>query len=335
MSTLEATRPRRFTDTRLAAFARNNSVLFALAVLVVAGIVTSPAFVQPSNLLNVARQISMIGILGVGMTFVILSAGIDLSVGSIVAVGAVLIAQNLQQANANILVVILIPLGIGLLMGVINGIGIAYGKIAPFIMTLSMMVMGSGLALTIARGQPMRIPSVFLDPSKQPLIIRQFNWISNDYSGPIPVPVVVFAVILVISAVVLRFTSFGRAVYAIGGNIQAARMCGIDVSARILGIYAISGLLAGVVAILWASRVGVGEPWAGRGTEFEAIGAVVIGGTSLAGGRGGVWGTLIGALIFGLLANLMNLWGIPPFSQIVAKGVIILATMLLAQVIRR
>ena len=316
-------------------FVRNNSVLVAMAGLIIAGIITSPAFVRPMNLLNVARQISMVGILGVGMTFVILSAGIDLSVGSIVAVAAVLSANNLQREDASILLAIAIPVVAGIVLGSVNGIGIAYGRIAPFIMTLAMMVMGSGVALSIARGQPMRIPKVFLDPVDQPLVVRQFNWISNDYLGPVPVPVVVFAVVLVVAALVLHYTSFGRSVYAIGGNREAARLCGINVATATIAIYAISGFLAGVVGVLWASRVGVGEPWAGKGTEFDAIGAVVIGGTSLTGGEGGVWGTLVGALIFGLLANLMNLWGIPPFSQIIAKGVIIVVTMLFAEAIRR
>jgi ribose transport system permease protein len=301
-------------------FVRHNSVLVAMAGMIIAGIITSPAFVQPMNLLNVARQISMVGILSVGMTFVILSSGIDLSVGSIVAVGAVLAANSLQQENASVVVAIVVPILVG---------------IAPFIMTLAMMVMGSGLALSIARGQPMRIPKVFLDPQDQPLAVRQFNWIANDYLGPIPVPVIVFVVILVVAALILRYTSFGRSVYAIGGNQEAARLCGINVGTVTVAIYGISGFLAGVVGVLWASRVGVGEPWAGDGTEFDAIGAVVIGGTSLSGGEGSVWGTLVGALIFGLLANLMNLWGIPPFSQIIAKGVIIVVTMLFAEAIRR
>jgi ribose/xylose/arabinose/galactoside ABC-type transport system permease subunit len=310
-------------------------VLVAMIVLVVAGIITSPAFVQPTNLLNVTRQVSMVGILSVGMTFVILSSGIDLSVGSIVAVGAVLAANSLQQEEASIVVAIVVPILVGILLGSVNGIGIAIGRIAPFIMTLAMMVMGSGIALTIARGQPMRIPKVFLDPVDQPLNVRQFNWLANDYIGPVPVPVIVFAVILIVAALVLAYTSFGRSVYAVGGNREAARLCGLNVTWVTVAIYAISGFLAGVVGVLWASRVGVGEPWAGKGTEFDAIGAVVIGGTSFAGGQGSVWGTLVGALIFGLLANLMNLWGIPPFSQVIAKGAIIVVTMLFAQLIRR
>jgi ribose transport system permease protein len=316
-------------------FLRQNSVLVAMVLMVIVGVVTSPAFVQPQNLLNVARQISMVGIVAVGMTFVILSAGIDLSVGSIIAVGAVLAADSLQKPDAPLAYAILIPLAAGLLLGLINGFGIAYGKIAPFIMTLAMMVMASGAALTLAKGQPMRIPRVFLSPDQQGPVIRGFNWIANDYIGPIPVPVVIFVVILVIAALVLRYNAFGRAVYATGGNKEAARLCGTNVDAVILAVYAIAGLLCGIVAILWASRVGVGEPWAGKGVEFEAIGAVVVGGTSFSGGKGGVFGTLIGALIFGLLANLMNLWGIPPFSQVVAKGGLILVTMLFAEAIRK
>lgn len=325
----------RSVDSVVRRFLRNNSVLVAMIIMVIAGIITSPVFVQPANLLNVARQISLVGILSVGMTFVILSSGIDLSVGSIVALGAVLAANSLQKEDASVVVAIVVPIAAGLLLGTISGIGISYGRIAPFIMTLSMMVMGSGVALTIARGQPMRIPKVFFDPADQPLVIRQFNWLGNGYLGPVPVPVVVFAIILVVSALVLRYTSFGRSVYAIGGNREAARLCGLNVATITVAIYSIAGFLAGLVGALWASRVGVGEPWAGKGTEFDAIGAVVIGGTSFAGGEGSVWGTLIGALIFGLLANLMNLWGIPPYSQVIAKGVIIVITMLFAQAIRR
>lgn len=295
----------------------------ALIVLIVLASVLSPYFLQPANLLNVARQVSIIGIIAVGMTFVILTGGIDLSVGSMLGLVAVVAAQQLQNGVAVPLVVILaLLLGTGL--GLVNGIGITLGGIPPFIMTLGMLVMARGAALTYAQGQP-----VSLGDAKE-----YFDWLGRGAIGGIPVPVFIFAIVAIVSAVVLRFTTFGRYIYAIGSNREAARLAGVKVRAYTAAVYVISGFLAGLTALIWVSRLTVGEPTAGTGTELDAIAVVVIGGTSLFGGEGGIGGTVIGAIIVGVLANVLNLLGVSPFTQQIVTGALIVLAVLLGRIRR-
>ena len=295
----------------------------ALIVLIVLASVLSPYFLQPANLLNVARQVSIIGIIAVGMTFVILTGGIDLSVGSMLGLVAVVAAQQLQNGVAVPIVVILaLLLGTGL--GLVNGIGITLGGIPPFIMTLGMLVMARGAALTYAQGQP-----VSLGDAKE-----YFDWLGRGTIGGIPVPVFIFAIVAIVSAVVLRFTTFGRYIYAIGSNREAARLAGVKVRAYTAAVYVISGFLAGLTALIWISRLTVGEPTAGTGTELDAIAVVVIGGTSLFGGEGGIGGTVIGAIIVGVLANVLNLLGVSPFTQQIVTGALIVLAVLLGRIRR-
>ena len=211
-------------------------------------------------------------------------------------------------------VVILAGLGLGLLFGLINGIGITLVRIPPFIMTLGTMVILRGLALTLADGRPIDVANSAAD----------FAWIGRGSAFGLPVAVWIFIVVAVFSLFILRFTPFGRNVYAVGSNAEAAHLSGINVELTKIGVYSISGFLAALTALIFVSRLTVGEPTAGTGLELEAIAIAVIGGTSLFGGQGGVLGTVIGAAILAILANIMNLIGISPFTQQMVKGAIII-----------
>lgn len=295
-------------------------ISFALIVLVVVAAVLSPYFLQPGNIINVARQISIIGIVAIGMTFVILTGGIDLSVGSILGLVAVVAAQQLQNGAA-VPLVVMVSLALGTGLGLINGLGITLGGVPPFIMTLGMLVMVRGAALTFAEGQP-----VSIGEAKE-----GFAWLGRGDIASVPVPVFVFAIAAAVGAVVLRYTTVGRYIYAIGSNREAARLAGIKVRTYTALVYVISGFLTGLTALIWVSRLTVGEPTAGTGTELEAIAVVVIGGTSLFGGEGGIGGTMIGAVIVAVLANVLNLLGVSPFTQQIVTGALIVLAVLLGR----
>jgi ribose transport system permease protein len=302
---------------RAARILRASGLVWVLILMCVAAALISDAFLNPFNLVNVARQVALFGIVSVGMTFVILTAGIDLSVGSIVAVAAVVSAMLLDD-GVSVPLVILAGLGIGLTLGAINGAGITLGRLPPFIMTLGMMVMGRGLAMTISDGHPIHFPDASAG----------FAWLGQGSLLRLPVPVWIFAAVAAAAYVVLRYTPFGRNIYAVGSNPEAARLAGINVSLVIFSVYAISGVLSALTALIFVSRLTVGEPVAGVGLELEAIAVTVIGGTSLFGGEGGVVGTVIGAAIFAVLANILNLAGVTPFTQQIVKGAIIVIAVL-------
>jgi ribose/xylose/arabinose/galactoside ABC-type transport system permease subunit len=299
-------------------FMRGSGLLLALVLLLVVGTVLSPFFLQPANLLNVARQLSFAGIIGLGMTFVILTAGIDLSVGSIVGFVAIVTA-GLLSGGAPWPVALLAGLGAGAAVGAINGIGITKGRLQPFIMTLGMLVIARGVTMTVSEGRP--IP--FRDAAEG------VAWIGTGSLAGVPTPVWIFAVLAAAAAFTLRYTTFGRQVYAVGDNPEAARLAGINTGRVIFSVYVISGLMAAVAAIIIISRLTSGEPRMGIGFELDAIAIVVIGGTSLFGGEGGVRGTVIGAAIVAAMANLLNLLGVSPFSQQIVMGLIILGAVLL------
>ncbi len=303
---------------------RASALIWVLVVMCIAAAIISPAFLNPFNVINVMRQIALFGIVSVGMTFVILTAGIDLSVGSIVAVAAV-VSALLLDAGTPIPLVILVGLAVGMAMGAINGSGITIGGIPPFIMTLGMMVMGRGLAMTISGGHPIH----FREEAES------FAWLGQGHFLHIPVPVWIFVFVVVAAVFVLRFTAFGRNVYAVGSNPEAARLSGIDVRLTVFLVYVISGFLSALTALIFVSRLTVGEPVAGVGLELEAIAITVIGGTSLFGGEGSIVGTVLGAAIIAVLANVLNLFGVSPFTQQIVKGAIIVAAVLLEAQRRR
>jgi len=288
-----------------------SGLFIALLLLVITAALVSDAFLSPINLVNVFRQVALYGIVGIGLTLVILTAGIDLSVGSIVAVVSVSAAMMLNLGWP-VPLVIAAGLGIGLVFGVVNGIGVTLCRIPPFIMTLGSMVMLRGLALTLADGRPIDV------------IPDDFGWLGRGSAFGLPVAVWIFLLVAAGAFFVLRYTAFGRNVYAVGSNAEAARLSGINVNLVKLGVYMISGALAGLTALIFVSRLSVGEPTAGEGLELEAIAIAVIGGASLFGGVGGIIGTTIGVCILAVLANLMNLAGISPFTQQIVKGAIII-----------
>jgi ribose/xylose/arabinose/galactoside ABC-type transport system permease subunit len=303
---------------RAARVVRNSGILLAFLVLIVLGATQSEHFLTFENFSNVARQASIAGILGIGMTFVILTAGIDLSVGSIlgiVAIGyAALLAGGVPWPLA-----ILLALALGSLVGAINGLGITRGGIQPFIMTLGMLVIARGVTLTYSDAKPIRAGAAAPD----------IAWIGTGSVGPLPVPFLMFIGIALLAWFTLRYTTFGRQVYAVGDNLEAARLSGIPTRRVIFSVYVISGLCAAISALIVVARLGAAEATQGEGFELDAIAIVVIGGTSLFGGSGGIGGTLVGAGIVAAVNNLLNLLGVPPFSQRIAKGLIILGAVLL------
>lgn len=304
--------------TRKLSLPRGAGLWIALVALVAASSLISPHFLNPTNLLNVLRQVALYGILGVGMTFVILTRGIDLSVGSVVAFSGVL-GAILMEAGLPIPLTVLCSLLAGTLIGVVNGLGVALWRVPAFIMTLGTMVIVRGFGLMLADGGT-------VNPGKA---AETFFWLGGGYLMGVPTPIYVFAAVCVIAYLTLSHTTFGRAIFAVGSNDEAARLSGISVPLTTFAVYVICGLLAALSGLIFLSRLSVGDPNSGLGLELEAITIAVIGGTSLFGGEGGVVGTIGGAMILAIIANVLNLAGVSPFSQQVVKGAIIILAVLL------
>lgn len=254
------------------------------------------------------------GVISVGMTMVILTGGIDLSVGAVVALVSVLIA-GLQKHGT--LAVISVGLAVGTLVGVGNGVGVVWGRLQPFIMTLAMMTVVRGLAFMYSGGRPLEITLDGLDTIGSGTVLS------------VPIPGLVFGALLVLSGWLLAAFPFGRSLYAIGSHLEAARLSGIKVGRSLIAVYTICGFLAGVAGVLFAAQQSVGMALAGTGYELNAIAAVVLGGTSLFGGEGSVWATAAGAATIAVLGNIMNLTGVNPFTQDFLKGAIIVLAVIL------
>ncbi len=295
---------------------KNYGIVIAFFIICAILAILSPVFLSPINMLNVFRQTSIYGIMAVGMTFVILTGGIDLSVGALLAISGVICA-GMIKAGFGLFPVFIITLLIGFLFGLINGLIITVGKITPFVVTLGMMSIARGLTLIYSKGYPI---SGF---------DKSFRQIGGGYVMGIPIPSIIFLFTVVLAWIVLTQTRLGRYTYAIGGNEETVRLSGINVAFFKTIIYAISGLTAAISAIILTSRLNSAEPIAGTGFELDVIAAVVIGGTSLQGGRGSIWGTFIGALMIGVINNGMNLLGISAYFQLVVKGSIIIGAVLL------
>lgn len=286
-------------------------ILAVLLLLILFMTLAAPNFASTDNLLNIARQISVNAIIAAGMTFVIITAGIDLSVGSILAVsgvGAVLIAMSGVPAWIAVLGGVLI----GAVAGFFNGVLVAYLTLAPFIVTLGTMTFLRGLAYTMTGGQPIVDNEL------------SFRGLGNGYLAGIPTPVWVMAAVYVVAWFVLERTTFGRHVYAVGGNLEAARLAGIKVKRVMTSVYVIAGATAALAGIIYAARVVSAQPRAGEGYELDAIAAVVLGGTSLVGGKGRLIGTLVGAVILGVLSTGLILMNVPFFTQLLVKGLVII-----------
>ncbi|MGA5357327.1 substrate-binding domain-containing protein [Streptomyces purpurascens] len=294
----------------------DNGALTALIVLVIAMSALSGDFLTTDNLLNVGVQAAVTAILAFGVTFVIVSAGIDLSVGSVAALSATVLAWTATSAGVPVVVAVLLAIATGIACGLVNGILISYGKLPPFIATLAMLSVARGLSLVISEGSPIALPD-------------SVSHLGDTLGGWLPVPVLVMAVMGLIAAFVLGRTYIGRSMYAIGGNEEAARLSGLRVKKQKLAIYALSGVFAAVAGVVLAARLSSAQPQAADGYELDAIAAVVIGGASLAGGTGKASGTLIGALILAVLRNGLNLLNVSAFWQQVVIGVVIALAVLL------
>ncbi len=291
-------------------------VLLGLLGLIVFFSLTSPYFLTLENMMNVARQISMIGIVAVGMTFVLITAGIDLSVGSVVGLAGCITAGLLRD-GMSIPLAVVIGLLFGLASGVANGLLVTKGGLPPFIATLASLSVWRGLALTYTQGY-----AIFgLPPT--------FEWLGRGYIGPVPVPVVIMFLVYAVGYYALNYTAFGRYVYAVGGNLQAAKLSGVRVSLVLVVVYGLSGLLSGLSGVILSSRLMSGQGLGGQGYELDVIASCVLGGISLFGGEGNIIGTMIGAFIIGILANGMTQLNVSSFFQMMAKGLVILLAVFL------
>ncbi len=296
-------------------YGRQFGTLTGLITLSIILWILTPHFMTVSNLLNVVQQTTIVAIIAVGMTFVIITGGIDLSVGSVLAFSGVVMASLLQQ-GIPLPIALMAGLGAGFFCGLLNGLLITIGRLPPFISTLGMMSIARGAALVFTQGRPV---SGFSDNFRQIAVGEVFH---------IPVPVIIMSVIYLIAYFILTKTKLGRYTYAIGGNEEAAILSGVNVRLYKTLVYGICGMLSGLTAIILTARLNSAQPIAGIMYELDAIAATVIGGTSLTGGEGTIFGTLIGALIIGVLRNGLNLLDISSFvQQIVIGSVIIIAVL--------
>jgi ribose transport system permease protein len=306
--------------SRYADYLQRFGTLGIFLVLVIVASFWSDSFLTKVNILNVLRQVaSGAGIMAVGMLFVILTRGIDLSVGSISALGSVLTGYFCTISGFGIAATAILVVLSGAACGLVTGAFIAYLRLPSFVMSLAMMAIARGLSLIISGGRPIPL-------GEQGEAFTKFG---SGFLFGLPQPVILMFAVFIIGGIALNFTRFGRIITAIGSNEEAVRLSGVAVPRYVLSVYVISGALAAVAGIISSSRTGVGSSQVGVGAELNVIAAVVIGGASLMGGRGGVVNTLLGALVMGIIANIMNLGGVPGYHQQVYMGVIIVVAMLL------
>ncbi len=299
-------------------FLQKYGLFIAFFVLCLILSIINEHFLSINNLTNVLRQTSINGILALGMTFVILSGGIDLSVGSILACSGMISASFVAKgSDPNLFLAILSAVAVGTLLGSTNGILISRFKVPPFVATLGMLSAARGLTYIYNDGMPFS----GLSPA--------FRFLGQGYVFGIPVPVLIFIILSLISWFVLKYTIYGRYIYAVGGNIKSAKTSGIGTKKIIFSVYALSGFFAGLVGLILTARTTSALPQAGVSYELDAIAAVVIGGTSLKGGAGSILGTCLGALIIGVINNGLDLMGVSSYYQQVIKGCIIVLAVLM------
>lgn len=315
------------TKVRLASAAQKYGILIALVLCCIFLSVASEYFLTTRNIINVLRQVSINGILAIGMTFVILMRGIDLSVGSLVALTGV-VAASLATTSSTamvaggpypVAVALLAGICVGAACGTFSGVVVSRFNVPAFVATLGMLSAARGLTLLYAGGRPV------------PALTPAFRWIGTGDILGVPLPVIILALVFLFSWIVLSYTRFGRHIYAAGGNPHAAKVSGINVSRIQLMVYIISGVLSAIAGMILAARTGSALTQAGIAYELDAIAAVVIGGTSLSGGVGKVTGTLIGALLIGVMNNGLDLMGVESYYQQVIKGMLIVAAVMLDQ----
>ena len=296
-------------------FCLSNFVIIAFVVLFVASCFLSPAFLTKNNLMSVLIQNSIYAINAIGMLIIIITGGIDLSTGAFVCVTVCLTAGLVQ--GGHVLTSVFMVLGLSLLLGACSGIMVAFLDIAPFIATLAMTTILKGSAYIYQTGQNRRIDGTFLP-----------NWVKGTTIG-IPNPVLVMIVVFLVFLFVLNRTRYGRGIYAIGGNTETARLAGINVKGYLVLSYMLGGLCFAISGVLLCGRLGMGTATVGDGYEMDAIASVVIGGASMSGGSGSITKTIIGAMLMGVLYNIMNLMGIASYPQMIVKGVVIILAVLL------
>lgn len=298
------------------AFLSKYGIYFAFVLLSGTLAIWSPPFRTLGNIENILQQISVNGILAIGMTLVIITAGIDLSVGSVLALSAV-VATSFAKGNYPLIVPVALGVLTGFACGAVNGVLIAKRRLAPFIVTLGMMTVARGLALVYTGGRP----EINLSDA--------YDQIGGGSILNIPFPAIIFFVMVLLGIFLLHYMRFGRYIYAVGGNELAAKVSGVNTDRILIGVYAITGALAGVAGIVLSSRIMSGPPAGGQGYELDAIAAVVIGGTSLSGGVGSMAGTIVGVLIIGVMNNGLDLLNVSSYWQQVVKGLIIVCAVLL------
>lgn len=294
-----------------------SNYIIVLAILLECAVFAflAPAFLSLDNLVNIGLSIAVIGILAVGMTFVILTGGIDLSIGSVVALAGVGAALTTLKTDS-VLLGFAVALGVGILFGVFNGFFTAYFKVPPFVVTLAVLTIARGLAFILAEGRSIgNLP-------------ESFAWFGKTSVAGLPLSVLLMLLTFAAGWFVLTQTRFGRYVYAVGGNAEASFLAGINVKSITFWVYVLNGLLVGIAAVTLASRLGAGVPNSGLQYELDVIAAVVVGGTSLTGGRGSVVATLFGTIFIAVLNNGLNLAGIDPYLQKIALGAVILIAVL-------
>jgi ribose transport system permease protein len=301
----------------------------ALVVLVILMSFLSPYFLKQENIFNVLRAMSTIGIMAIGQTMIIVTGGIDLSVGSVLAVSAVVAARLMFTGVVPPWIAVAIGLGVGTVLGLINGLVVTRLRVSPFIATLGMLSIARGLTLFIATGLEGTVAS------NVPMRNEAVNFLGGGYVGPVPMPVIEMVVLVIIFSLFLRYTVLGRQIYAVGSNEQAARLSGVPVNLVKLFVYTVTGTLAALSGIMTAGLLATAATSAGTGTELEVIAAVVIGGASLAGGEGTIIGSIIGAAIMAVLRNAFILLKLPTYMQTITIGAVIILAVAADQIRRR
>lgn len=296
---------------------KNNTYLMIIGLFIICAII-SPDFFSADNLTNIGRQQAGNLVIAMGMLFVILTGGIDLSVGMVAACGSVMVAFAMTTHELGVAMSVILPLAFGCGLGLATGILVSYARMAPFIASLAMMTIAEGLSLLISNGQPVMLPKE-----------NAIGSMGTAAIGPMPVLLLLAIAVIVIFLVVEKYTSFGRIVRAIGSNETAVRLAGIPVRKYKMWVYAISGVCSGLAGVIAASRSNIGTPIIGGGWELDAIAACVIGGASLSGGEGSTIKTVVGVFVLALITNIMNLLAVPSYWQSVIKGLIIVGSVLL------
>jgi inositol transport system permease protein len=328
--TAEKTAKQRGVGQLLLSVFNKYGIFLIFAIMVVVASILTPAFVSSTNLINVVRQMSIVGLIALGVTGVIVSAGIDLSSGSVVGLTAVVAASLAQTRDYSdafypglhlpLIVAVFAACAVGALVGLINGALVAKARIPPFIATLGTYTAIRGGALLYTGGRPISD------------LTDSYNFIGQGDVFGLPVPIIILVVMAVVTHILYAHTKFGKYIYAIGGNEQAARVSGINASRYKMLIYVYASFLAGLAGLVVSSRIGSGQPGLGVGYELDAIAAAVIGGTSLsAGGIGTVAGTIVGALIIGVLNNTLDLMNVSAYWQQIIKGCIIVGAVIIDQ----